>query len=57
MNNPKKKGEPKLTSSYRIDADLYNKAVEKCLRESLATKKRVTLSGKIEELIRKWVLK
>jgi hypothetical protein len=53
-------GRPKLDSKkinvgFKIDPDLKQKAVEKCLRESLATHTRITLSAKIEELIYHWV--
>ena len=44
----------KFSASYRIDPDLHEKCVEKCYRQSIATKKRVTLSSVIEELLRDW---
>ena len=47
----------KIPASYKIDPDLYKKATEKCLKESLASGKRITLSAKVEELIREWVAK
>ena len=47
----------KMPASYKIDPDLYKKATEKCLKESLVSGKRITLSAKVEELIREWVAK
>ncbi len=46
-----------MPASYKIDPDLYKKATEKCLKESLISGKRITLSAKVEELIREWVAK
>jgi hypothetical protein len=45
----------KIPASLKIDPDIYQKAVERCLRESLSTKSRVTFSSKVEELIKKWL--
>jgi hypothetical protein len=47
----------KYSASYRIDYDLYEKAIEKCHKESIATKTRVTLSSVVEQLLRDWVNK
>jgi hypothetical protein len=47
----------KYSASYRIDYDLYDKCIEKCHKESIATKKRVTLSSVVEQLLREWVSK
>lgn len=44
----------KYSASYRIDYDLYEKCVEKCYRQSISTKTRVTLSSVIEQLLRDW---
>jgi hypothetical protein len=44
----------KYSASYRIDHDLYEKCIEKCHRQSIATKSRVTVSGVIEQLLRDW---
>jgi hypothetical protein len=55
-----KAGKPakkKIPASIKIDPDLYERAVEKCLRESLSTKTRVTFSSKVEDLVRDWVSK
>ncbi len=49
----------KVTRSYKIDPDLYEEAVRKCMKESLALSKgklkSIKLSSKVEELIRDWV--
>ena len=50
-----KSDKSKVSASYKIDPELYKKAFEKCLKESLAQKKRITLSAKVEELIREWL--
>jgi len=55
MAKAAKSNKKKYSASYRIDYDLYDKAVEKCHRESIATKKRVTLSSVVEQLLRDWV--
>jgi hypothetical protein len=57
MAKAQKSEKSKIGGSYKIDPEIYAKATEKCLRESLVTKKRVTLSAKIEELLRAWVEK
>jgi hypothetical protein len=51
----KKELKPRATTSIRIDPDLFEKAVLKCWRESLTTKKRVTFSSTVEALIKEWV--
>lgn len=50
-----KSNKKKYSASYRVDFDLYDKCIEKCHRESIATKKRVTLSSVVEQLLRDWV--
>jgi hypothetical protein len=47
----------KYSASYRIDYDLYEKCIEKCHKESIATKTRVTLSSVVEQLLKEWVNK
>ena len=55
MGKITKSDKSKVSASYKIDPDLYRKAFERCLKESLAQKKRITLSAKVEELIREWL--
>jgi hypothetical protein len=52
-----KGSKPRAATSIRIDPELYGKAVQKCWRDSLSTKKRVTFSSTVEALIREWVLR
>jgi hypothetical protein len=47
----------KVTTSFKIDPDLRDKANKKCHQESIETNRRVTLSAKLEELVRIWVEK
>lgn len=57
MAKAAKSNKKKYSASYRVDYDLYEKAVEKCHRESITSKKRVTLSSVVEQLLRDWVNK
>jgi hypothetical protein len=57
MAKAAKSNKKKYSASYRVDYDLYEKAVEKCHRESIVSKKRVTLSSVVEQLLRDWVNK
>jgi hypothetical protein len=50
-----KPAKKRYSASYRIDPDLYEKCNDKCHRESIVQKRRVTLSSVIEELLRDWV--
>lgn len=55
MTKPIKATPGRRTASLKIDPDLYNKAVEKCHRESIRLKERITFSSKVEELVSYWV--
>jgi hypothetical protein len=55
MAKATKSSKKKYSASYRIDYDLYDKCIEKCHKESIATKTRVTLSSVVEQLLRDWV--
>jgi hypothetical protein len=57
MSKPEKSVKKKYSASYRIDYDLYEKCQEKCHRESIAKKERVTLSSVVEALLKEWVSK
>jgi hypothetical protein len=47
----------KYSASYRIDYDLFEKCTEKCHRESIVRKERITLSSVIEGLLKEWASK
>lgn len=54
MSKAEKSIKKKYSASYRIDFDLYEKCQEKCHRESIAKKERITLSSVVEDLLREW---
>jgi hypothetical protein len=57
MANAAKSIKSKVTTSFRVDPDLLDKARRKCHQESIDTNKKVTLTLKFEEFLRNWVEK
>jgi hypothetical protein len=51
------KNKTKTRVSLRIDPNLYEELKKICYRESIATKKRITVSSKMEQLFMEWVNK
>jgi hypothetical protein len=57
MSKAEKSIKKKYSASYRIDYDLYEKCLEKCYRDSIVKKERITLSSVVEALLKEWVSK
>jgi hypothetical protein len=55
MAKQKKSLKKKQTKTYKIDPDLYNLAMKKCMKETGQAEEKITLSGKINQWIYEWV--